>query len=59
VETLAMAASSLFDVELERGLTLLTIRHYTDELLKSILEDKQVVLKQEYHQTVQVVIKVK
>ena len=59
VESLAHAAARLFDVELEKGLTLLTIRHYTDELLNSILQNKQVVLRQQFHETVQVVIKVK
>src|SRR5258708_2463029 len=31
IEKLALAASEIFDVQLEKDLTLLTIRHYTEE----------------------------
>jgi aspartate kinase len=57
IERIASEASMLFDVEVEKGLTLLTIRHYTEELLRSMLTDKKTVLRQEFHQTVQVLMK--
>jgi aspartate kinase len=35
IDRLALAAAELFDVQIERGLTLLTIRHYDGEYYKS------------------------
>lgn len=55
VDQLAAEASSIFDVELERGLSLLTIRHFNNELLNKMIEGKDVLLQQETKETVQVV----
>jgi aspartate kinase len=55
IDQLAAAASAVFDVEVERGLTLLTIRHFNDELLNKMIAGKEVLLQQETKQTVQVV----
>ncbi len=57
IDKLALSAGSIFDVELERGLTLLTIRHYTPELLAKMTREKQVVLQQQSDDTVQVLMK--
>jgi aspartate kinase len=57
VEKLASAASDIFDVQIERGLTLLTIRHYNQESLNKLTEGKQIVLKQQSPETVQVLMK--
>jgi aspartate kinase len=54
VEQLAMIASEIFDVQIEKGLTLLTIRHYTEDLLKELTNGKNTVLVQKTKQTVQV-----
>ena len=54
IDQLAVAASELFDVQLERGLTLLTIRHYTNELLDTMILGKEVELMQKTKETVQV-----
>jgi aspartate kinase len=54
LDKLAIAASSTFDVNVERDLTLLTIRHYTDDLLSEMMEGKDVLLVQQTKQTVQV-----
>lgn len=54
IEHLAQMASDIFDVQLEKNLTLLTIRHFTEELLKELLQDKEMVLMQKTHETVQV-----
>lgn len=56
-DQLAAAATELFDVQIEKGLTLLTIRHYTDTLLEELAQGKQIVLKQQSPQTVQVLMK--
>lgn len=53
VERLALAASELFDIQVEKNLTLLTVRHYDDETVNRLTEGKKVVLKQESEETVQ------
>jgi aspartate kinase len=54
---LAGEASSIFDVQVEKGLSLLTIRHFTPELLNEMTEGKEIVLKQQTRETVQVLYK--
>ena len=57
IEKLALAASALFDVQLEKGLSLLTIRHYTPGLVKELTKDRTIVLEQRTPDTVQVLMK--
>lgn len=54
IDRLALEASSIFDVQVERGLTLLTIRHFNNELLNKMIDGKEIVLMQETKETVQV-----
>lgn len=54
---LASAASEYFDVELEKNLTLLTIRHYDEATLKKLTEGKTIVLTQQTPLTVQVLMR--
>lgn len=54
IDQLAAEASSIFDVELERGLTLLTIRHFNRELLDKMIAGKDQLLQQQRKSTVQV-----
>jgi aspartate kinase len=53
IEQLALDASAIFDVEVENGLTLLTIRHYQKELLEKLIGNRKVVLQQWSPETVQ------
>ncbi|HVM88169.1 MAG TPA: aspartate kinase [Puia sp.] len=57
VSRLASSASAIFDVQVEKGLTLLTIRHYQEEILDKLTQGKQIVLKQQSPDTVQVLMK--
>lgn len=57
IEQLAVQAGSLFDVQVEKDLTLLTIRHYNNEILEKLISGKQVVLTQKTTATVQVLYK--
>lgn len=59
IEQLAVQAGSLFDVQVEKDLTLLTIRHYNDTILEKLVSGKQVVLTQKTTVTVQVLYKEK
>ena len=54
IQHFAMSASEIFDVQIEKNLTLLTIRHFKEELLSEMLEGKDVVLLQKTKETVQV-----
>ncbi|RTL60987.1 MAG: aspartate kinase [Sphingobacteriales bacterium] len=57
IEKLAIAASELFEVQVEKGLTLLTIRHYNQSILAEMTDGKTIVLKQQSPDTVQVLMK--
>jgi aspartate kinase len=54
IDMLATAAAEIFDVSVEKGLTLLTIRHFTRELLDKLTYQKEIVLQQQTRETVQV-----
>jgi len=57
IERLAIEASGIFDVEIENGLTLLTIRHYQKELLENLINGRKIVLQQWSPETVQTLLK--
>lgn len=54
INQLAATAGNEFDVQVEKGLSLLTIRHYNQELLDKMTAGKSVVLVQQTRETVQV-----
>ena len=56
-EKLALLASEIFDVQLEKGLTLLTIRHYTIPVINMLTKMKNIVLEQKTKTTVQLLMK--
>ena len=53
IEKLALESAGLFDVLVEKGLTLLTVRHYTEELVEKMTAGKTMVLQQWSTDTVQ------
>jgi len=57
IEKLALAAAEFFDVQIERGLTLLTIRHYNGEVLQRLTAGRQEVLRQQTKETVQILMR--
>jgi aspartate kinase len=59
IQKLALSASDIFDVRVEKGLTLLTIRHYKEELVQKMIDGHTVELMQQTPETVQVVMKTK
>jgi aspartate kinase len=54
IDQLAAAASQLFDVQVVKNLTLLTIRHFTKDLMDKMLSGKNILLQQQTKETVQV-----
>ncbi len=57
VEALALQAEQIFDVQLEKDLTLLTIRHYTTEFIQKLSASKTIVLEQKTADTVQLLMR--
>ena len=57
IEKLALAASEIFDVQIEKNLTLLTIRHYTPEKINELTKGKTIVLEQKTTETIQVLMR--
>ena len=53
IEQLALEAENMFDVQLEKGLELLTIRHYNEESLHEFIKNKIILLEQKTTETVQ------
>jgi aspartate kinase len=56
IEKLAIEASTLFDVQVMKDLTLLTIRHYTKEIFETLTEGKTILLRQQTTETIQVLM---
>ena len=56
IEKLALAAAEIFDVQVKKDLTLLTIRHYTREKFDELTKDKIILLTQRTTETVQVLM---
>ncbi|MBC6489816.1 aspartate kinase [Flavihumibacter stibioxidans] len=57
IQQLALEASDIFDVTVEKGLKLLTIRHYEPGLLSTLIGENKVVIQQQTPDTVQVLMK--
>lgn len=57
IDQLAHLASEFFDVELERNLSLLTLRHYNTEIYQQLTKGKTVVLLQKTPETVQALMR--
>jgi aspartate kinase len=57
IHALAAKAAEQFDVQLEKNLELLTVRHYKMESLESMLQDKMILLQQQTPETVQILMR--
>lgn len=56
IQKLALDASDFFEVQVEKGLTLLTVRHYQEEQLQALTKGQTIKLKQQSPETVQVLM---
>lgn len=56
IEKLALLASDIFDVQLQKDLTLLTIRHYNSEIITRLSAGRIMVLEQKTKDTIQMLM---
>ncbi|MEO6949776.1 MAG: aspartate kinase, partial [Ginsengibacter sp.] len=56
IEKIAVKASEYFDVQIQRGLTLITIRHYTPEMIVEMAAGKEIILEQKTVETIQMIV---
>lgn len=57
IALLAEKASSIFDVSIEKDLTLFTIRHYTPESIAKLVQNKTIILEQKTLETIQMLVR--
>jgi aspartate kinase len=57
IEKLALGASELFDVQAEKEVVLLTVRHYNETIVKELTANKIELLSQQTRETIQVLLK--
>ncbi len=57
IEKLASGASGIFDVSVTKDLSLLTIRHYNEDILRTMLKETSILLRQQTPETIQVLMK--
>lgn len=56
IEKLAFEVAEIFDVQLMKELTLLTIRHYNSEIVEKLAQNKKVLLRQQTAATIQLLM---
>lgn len=56
IEKLAFEVSEIFDVQVVKGLTLLSIRHYNKEVVEKLTSGKSILLRQQTADTIQLLI---
>lgn len=57
IEKVALQSAGIFEVQVEKNLTLLTIRHYTGQFLHKLIANKTIVLQQKTEETIQVLMR--
>ena len=57
IEKLALAAAGQFDVTVHKGLSLLSIRHYTNELIEKMTTGKSIEIRQQSPSMIQVLMR--
>jgi aspartate kinase len=56
-ENIALKASGIFDVQIQKDLLLLTIRHYRPDMIDLLTKNKEVILEQRTKETIQLLMK--
>ncbi|MGN6298653.1 MAG: aspartate kinase [Ginsengibacter sp.] len=58
IQEISQEVSEIFDVSVQKNLTLLTIRHYTDAVIEQLSGNKEIILEQKTKDTVQLLMSV-
>jgi aspartate kinase len=58
IQEISQEVSEMFDVSVQKKLTLLTVRHYTDAMIEQLSENKEIILEQKTKDTVQLLMNV-
>jgi aspartate kinase len=58
IQEISQEVSEMFDVSVQKNLTLLTIRHYTDAMIEQLSGNKEIILEQKTKDTVQLLMNV-
>ena len=58
IQEISQEVSEMFDVSVQKNLTLLTVRHYTDAMIEQLSENKEIILEQKTKDTVQLLMNV-
>jgi aspartate kinase len=56
IEKLSFEASSFLDVRITKGLSLLTIRHYTKDIFEQLAGHRKILLRQQTKETIQALL---
>lgn len=56
IEKLALEAAAFLDVKVVKGLSLLTVRHYTEAVFETLTKNKTILLRQQTTDTIQVLM---
>jgi aspartate kinase len=56
IEKLALEASSFLEVRVVKGLSLLTVRHYSKDVFEKLTEGKKILLRQQTTETIQLLL---
>jgi aspartate kinase len=56
IEKIAFEVSEIFDVQVMKDLTLLTIRHYNNEIMEKLIQGKTILLRQQTTDTIQMLM---
>jgi aspartate kinase len=56
IEEIALRASAIFEVQIQKELQLITIRHYTSEMIEPISKSNEIILEQRTKETIQMLI---
>lgn len=59
IEKFALAASAQAEVQVQKGLTLLTVRHYQETILEKLIGNAEILLQQKTPETIQLLLREK
>ena len=57
IESVALSAAEIFNVQIEKSLTLWTIRHYNEKTIQQLTRDKNIALEQKTEETIQILMR--